>query len=182
MSFYVICGPSGVGKGTIIKNLLAENSSYWLSVSATTRDPRPGEIDGQDYFFVSHEQFDEWVNNDQMLEWATVHQVHRYGTPRDPVFLAHSQGRIPILEVDLKGARQIRSTLPQAKHIFITPPSWQELEFRLRKRGTETEEDITRRLATAKKELDAQNEFDYIVCNDIVARATNEIINIMNAS
>ena len=176
---FVISGPSGVGKGTIVKPLMEKAHGCWLSVSATTRPPRPGEINGVHYHFVTDAEFDELVASDQMLEWAVVHGKHRYGTPRQPVLDAVAQGLIPILELDLSGARQIRHSLPEAVQIFIAPPSWEELEHRLRGRGTETEEQIERRLETARQEIAAESEFDYVVVNDEVARATAEILHII---
>jgi guanylate kinase len=151
----------------------------WLSVSATTRPPRPGEIDGVHYHFVTDKQFDDLVRSGQMLEWAVVHGKHRYGTPRRPVMDALKRGLIPVLELDLAGARQIRASMPSAVQIFLAPPSWEELEHRLRGRGTETEEQIQRRLETARTELAAESEFDYVVVNDEVARATAQILHIM---
>lgn len=165
-----------MGKGTIVKPLLKADPELWLSVSATTRAPRPGEIDGYHYRFVDDDEFDHLVSSGQMLEWAVVHGKHRYGTPRQPVLDALAHGIIPILEVDLAGARQIRESLPEAPQIFLKPPSWEELEKRLRGRGTETEEQIERRLETARIELAAESEFDYVVVNDEVARATSELL------
>lgn len=176
---FVIAGPSGVGKGTLVRRLLAANDRIWLSVSATTRPPRPGEMDGVDYRFVSDDEFDDMVEAGQMLEWATVHKVKRYGTPRGPVLEALSRGRVPLLEIDLEGARQVRSSMPEAFHIFIEPPSMAELEARLRGRGTENEEEIARRLLTAQTEMAARGEFDACVVNDDVSRATAEILQIM---
>ncbi|MFT0847120.1 guanylate kinase [Actinomycetaceae bacterium L2_0104] len=176
---FVIAGPSGVGKGTVLKEFLSRAPQCWLSVSATTRDPRPGEVDGVHYHFVSDAEFDELVATGQMLEWAVVHGKHRYGTPRQPVEEAVRDGRIAILEVDLAGARQIRESLPAARQIFIAPPSWEELEHRLRGRGTESTEQIERRLETARIEMDAQNEFDDVVSNDSVSRATDDLLHII---
>lgn len=176
---FVISGPSGVGKGTVVKPLMERAKGCWLSVSATTRPPRPGEIDGVHYHFVTDKQFDNLVRSGQMLEWAVVHGKHRYGTPRRPVMDALKRGLIPVLELDLAGARQIRASMPSAVQIFLAPPSWEELEHRLRGRGTETEEQIQRRLETARTELAAESEFDYVVVNDEVARATAQILHIM---
>ena len=175
---FVVVGPSGVGKGTVLKEALARAPECWLSVSATTRDPRPGEREGVDYFFVSDERFDELVETGQMLEWALVHGVNRYGTPRGPVDDAAARGRIPVLELDLAGARQVRPSMPEAAQIFIAPPAWEELERRLRGRGTESPEEIARRLETAREEMAAMEEFDVVVVNDSVSRATEELLRI----
>ena len=161
---FVIVGPSGVGKGTVLRELLEREPRCWLSVSATTRPPRPGEAAGADYFFVTPEGFDDLVRQGGMLEWALVHGANRYGTPKEPVLRALDEGRVPILEVDLDGARQIRRSLPEAEQIFMAPPSWQELE---------------RRLETARRELAAVGEFDAVVVNDSVSRATDELLHIM---
>lgn len=176
---FVIVGPSGVGKGTVLRELLEREPRCWLSVSATTRLPRPGEADGADYFFVTPEGFDDLVRQGGMLEWALVHGANRYGTPKEPVLRALDEGRVPILEVDLDGARQIRRSLPEAEQIFMAPPSWQELERRLAERGTESEEERERRLETARRELAAVGEFDAVVVNDSVSRATDELLHIM---
>lgn len=176
---FVISGPSGVGKGTVVKPLMEKATGAWLSLSATTRPPRPGEIDGVHYRFVSDTEFDRLVESGQMLEWAVVHGKHRYGTPRRPVEEALERGVIPVLELDLAGARSIRASMPEAIQIFLAPPSWEELSQRLHGRGTESEEQIARRLETARTELAAESEFDYVVVNDQVARATDEILHIM---
>lgn len=176
---FVISGPSGVGKGTVVKPLMEKATGAWLSLSATTRPPRPGEIDGVHYRFVSDTEFDRLVESGQMLEWAVVHGKHRYGTPRRPVEEALERGVIPVLELDLAGARSIRASMPEAIQIFLAPPSWEELSQRLHGRGTESEEQIARRLETARTELSAESEFDYVVVNDQVARATDEILHIM---
>ncbi len=176
---FVIAGPSGVGKGTVLKEFLSRAPQCWLSVSATTRAPRPGEVDGIHYHFVTAAEFDELVESGQMLEWAVVHGKHRYGTPRKPVEDAIRDGRIAILEVDLAGARQIRTSLPEAHQVFIAPPSWEELEQRLKGRGTESPEQIERRLATARIEMGAQSEFDVVINNDSVSRATDDLLHII---
>lgn len=176
---YVIAGPSGVGKGTVLKQFFSHAPQCWLSVSATTRQPRPGEIDGVHYHFVTDDEFDRLVSTGQMLEWATVHGKHRYGTPRQPVEDALRNGRIAILEVDLAGARQIRESMPSAHQVFIAPPSWEELERRLRGRGTESPEQISKRLNTARTEMEAQDEFDVVIKNDSVSRATDDLLHIV---
>lgn len=173
--FAVVAGPSGVGKGTVIRRLLRDHPDVWLSVSATTRAPRPGEVDGQHYFFVSHEEFDHLVASGEMLEWAEVFGLNRYGTPRSPVLDHVARGHFVILELDLEGARQVRRTAPEARQVFIAPPSFEELEARLRGRGTEDEATVRRRLATAHEELAAQSEFDAVIVNRDVSDAAAEL-------
>lgn len=151
----------------------------WLSVSATTRPPRPGEVDGRHYFFVDDPEFDRMEREGQLLEWATVHGRARYGTPRGPVEDALAQGRSALLEIDLQGARQVRAAMPEALFVFLAPPSWDELVHRLAGRGTETEEEKAARLATARTELAAMEEFDVTVVNDDVARAAEELVSWM---
>lgn len=179
MQAFVLTGPTAVGKGTVIAELRKEMPDLWFSISATTRAPRPGEVDGVNYFFVTHEEFDRLVAEGQMLEWAVVHGLNKYGTPRGPVDEALAQGRTVLLEVDLAGARQIRESMPEATQIFLAPPSWEELEARLRGRGTESAEEQRRRLETAKVELAAEGEFDEVVVNITVAQATEDILKIM---
>lgn len=178
---FVIAGPTAVGKGTVLKDVFEKEDNLLFSVSATTRAPRPGEVDGVNYFFVSPEEFDSLVESGGMLEWAWVHKVNRYGTPRQPVEDAIARGQHVILEVDLDGARQVRKSMPEATHIFIAPPSWDALVARLRGRATESEEDQERRLETARVELAAQEEFDYVVVNDTVANATEQVLRILHA-
>ncbi|OJU66565.1 MAG: guanylate kinase, partial [Microbacterium sp. 70-38] len=146
-----------------------------LSVSATTRPPRPGEVEGEHYFFVDDAGFDEMVASDALLEHATVHNKYRYGTPRAPIEEALAAGRTVLLEIDLQGARQVRAADPSATLVFLLPPSWDELVHRLVGRGTEDDEERARRLRTAKVELAAQAEFDYRVVNDSVPRAAAEV-------
>ena len=176
---YVIVGPTAVGKGTVIRRLLEDHPEVQLSVSATTRPPRPGEVDGRDYFFVSDEEFDRLVGEDALLEWATVHQVHRYGTPADWVDEQRRSGQPVLLEVDLEGARQVRDHVSDAKIIFVAPPSWEELERRLRGRGTEGAEEQERRLRTARTELEAAGEFDAQVTNTDVNSTARELAAIL---
>ncbi|MBE6483505.1 MAG: guanylate kinase [Actinomycetaceae bacterium] len=176
---YVVAGPSGVGKGTVIRDLLARAPQCWLSVSATTRQPRPGEREGIDYHFVSDAEFDRLIDSGGMLEWAIVHGQNRYGTPRQPVVDMLARGRIPILEVDLDGARQIRHSWPDVEQIFIDAPSWEELVRRLKGRGTEDASEQERRLETARVERAARDEFDHIVINDSVSGATDQLLRIM---
>ena len=153
--------------------------AVWLSVSATTRPPRPGEADGRHYFFVDDREFDRLEASGQLLESATVHGRARYGTPRGPVDRALAAGRPALLEIDLQGARQVREAMPEALFVFLAPPSWDELVQRLVGRGTETEEERATRLATARTELAAAQEFDVTIVNDDVARAAEELVSLM---
>lgn len=175
----VLVGPTAVGKGTVVHALLSRHPEIALSVSATTRAPRPGEINGTHYFFVSDDEFDRLVNDGQMLEWALVHGAHRYGTPRNPVEQWLSEGKSVLLEIDVAGARQVRASMPQAHFIFLAPPSWDELKRRLTERGTETLEEQERRLTTARAELDAAHEFDAIVINDDLDQAVTDLAVLM---
>jgi len=161
----VLSGPSGVGKSTVIQRLRSERPEVWLSVSATTRAPRPGETDGVEYFFVSPEGFDALVASGGMLEWAEF-AGHRYGTPRGPVEERLAAGLPVLLEIELQGARQVRAAMPAALLVFLAPPTWDDLVSRLVGRGTETPDVIERRLATARVELAAQSEFDVVLVND----------------
>ncbi|WP_435300593.1 guanylate kinase [Timonella sp. A28] len=175
----VMAGPTAVGKGTVSADIRSRYPEVWLSVSATTRDPRPGEVDGVNYFFVGSEKFSEMASNGELLEWAVVHGHNSYGTPRQAVQDQLDAGIPALLEIDLQGARQVRETMPDAQFIFLAPPSWEELVRRLIGRGTESEQEQQRRLETARIELAAQSEFDHIVINDDVHRATDEIIALM---
>nr|WP_240898665.1 guanylate kinase [Kocuria sediminis] len=177
----VLAGPTAVGKGTVSTYVRDHYPQVWLSVSATTRAPRPGEVDGVHYFFVSDEQFDALARDGQLLEWAVVHNSHRYGTLRSTVEQALAGGRCVLLEIDLQGARQIRSTMPEANFVFLAPPSWDEMVARLVGRGTETPEEQRVRLETAKLELAAEPEFDHTVVNDSVERAAAELVQLMGA-
>lgn len=175
----VLAGPTAVGKGTVVAALRARHPGLAVSVSATTRPPRPGEVDGVHYHFVSGQRFDELVRDGQMLEWAVVHGAHRYGTPRRPVEEKLAEGVPVLLEIDLDGARQVRRAMPEASLVFLAPPSWEELEHRLVGRGTEGPEERERRLRTARRELAAEGEFDHVVVNDDVDRATAELAHLM---
>ncbi len=172
----VLAGPTAVGKGTVSADIRARYPEIWLSVSATTRPPRPGEIDGVHYLFISPETFADMVARGDFLEHAVVHGRHHYGTPRGPVDACLAQGRPALLEIDLQGARQVRTTMPEARFVFLAPPTWEELVRRLIGRGTEDDEERARRLATAKIEMAAQSEFDHTIVNDDVTRATDELV------
>lgn len=175
----VLAGPTAVGKGTVSADVRARYPEIWLSVSATTRPPRPGEVDGVHYHFVGPEEFDRMVADGELLEWAVVHGRNRYGTPRGPVEERLARGVPVLLEIDLAGARQVRAAMPEARFVFLAPPSWEELERRLVGRGTESAEERERRLATARVELAAADEFDHVVVNDVVQRATDELVEVM---
>lgn len=177
----VLAGPTAVGKGTVAGYIRENFPHVWLSISATTRKPRPGEVDGRHYYFVSNEEFDTMVERGDMLEWAVVHGRNRYGTPRYAVDEALAAGRMPLLEIDLQGARQIRASMPEALFVFLAPPSWDELVRRLVGRGTEGAEERRRRLETAKVEMAAAEEFDVVIVNDDVRRAAEELVSLMRS-
>ncbi|WP_237206601.1 guanylate kinase [Rothia nasimurium] len=177
----VLAGPTAVGKGTVSAYIREHYPEVWFSVSATTRDPRPGEEDGVHYYFVSDEEFESMVENRQMLEWATVHNSYKYGTIRSMVQKQLDAGKHVLLEIDLQGARQVRNAMPEAQLIFLAPPSWDELVSRLIGRGTESPQEQEARLDTAKIELAAEPEFDYTVINETVAEAAEEIVRLMGA-
>ena len=172
----VLSGPTAVGKGTVVARLAAEHPEIFVSISATTRPPRPGEVHGKHYLFVSPAEFDTLIAEGALLEWAVVHGVHRYGTPRAPVLAALDAGRPALLEIDLQGARQVRASWPSATFVFLAPPSWQELVRRLVGRGTETPEQRQQRLDTARAELAAQVEFDHVVVNGEVGQAVEDLV------
>jgi guanylate kinase len=175
----VLAGPTAVGKGTVAAYVRAHHPEIWISVSATTRPPRPGEVEGVHYHFVDDATFDRMAQEGQLLEWAVVHGRARYGTPRAPVERVLAEGRPALLEIDLQGARQVRETMPEAQFVFLAPPSWDELVNRLVGRGTETDEERGRRLDTAVVELAAEEEFDVTVVNTDVARAAEELVTLM---
>ncbi|WP_271983866.1 guanylate kinase [Pseudoclavibacter terrae] len=172
----VLAGPTAVGKGTVANYIREHYPEVELSVSATTRAPRPGEVDGINYHFTDDDGFDRLVADEQLLEYATVHNAFRYGTPRGPIDDAISSGRSVLLEIDIQGARQVRSRMPEARLVFLLPPSWDELVRRLVGRGTESAEEQARRLETAKVELAAQDEFDALVVNDSVPEAAARVV------
>ena len=175
----VLAGPTAVGKGTVAEFVRTHHPEVWLSVSVTTRPPRPNEVDGQHYHFVDDAEFDRLLAQEELLEWAVVHGRARYGTPRRPVEQALALGRPALLEIDLQGARQVRAAMPEALFVFLEPPSWEVLVDRLVGRGTETAEEREVRLATARTELAAIREFDRSIVNDDVARAAEELVHLM---
>lgn len=175
----VLAGPTAVGKGTVSARIREAHPEVWFSVSATTRAPRPGEIDGVHYHFVSDAEFDRMIEAGELLEHAVVHGRNRYGTPRGPVQEQIDSGGAPLLEIDLQGARQVRAAMPEALFVFLAPPSWDELVRRLVGRGTETPEEQERRLATARVELAAESEFDVTIVNHDVRTAAQELVDLM---
>jgi guanylate kinase len=171
-----------VGKGTVVRRLLELRPDLVLSVSYTTRSPRAGEVDGRDYHFVSPDEFDRFIREGALLEWADLYGHHRSGTPRGPVEHAREAGRDVILEIDVQGARNIRRSEPDAVLVFLAPPSPQELERRLRDRRTEGERAMARRLAAARDEMGQEAVFDHVVVNDDVDRAAREVAAIIDGS
>ena len=171
-------GPSGVGKGSVVRMVLERDPALYFSVSAKTRAPRPGEVDGRDYWFITEKRFDGLVADDAFLEWASMFG-HRSGTLAEPVERARTEGRDAILEIDVQGARQVRDRVPDAVLIFLAPPSREELLRRLRDRGTERGEDLERRLAAIDRELAQAGWFDHVVVNDDLARAAAEVADII---
>jgi len=174
----VLTGPSGVGKGTIVRKILDNHSDVWLSISATTRQPRFGEIDGQHYLFLKKKDFQKIIDKEGFLEWASFSN-NFYGTPKNIVTEKIEKGTKVLLEIELEGARQIRKSFPEALQIFLAPPSLSELEKRIRGRGTETEKAIRDRLEIANKELIAKKEFDAVVINEDIDKAFREIEGLM---
>ena len=176
----VLSGPSAVGKSTVVRHLREQVPDLLFSVSATTREPRPGEVEGVDYYFVSPDRFQEIIDSGEMLEWADIHGgLHRSGTPAGPVHEAAAGGRPVLIEVDLAGARAVKSAIPEAVTVFLAPPSWEELRQRLSGRGTETPEVMARRLATAEAEMAAQHEFDVVVVNSQLESACAELVSLL---
>lgn len=182
---YVLSGPSGVGKGSVMAQIRSGRATgellpFWLSVSATTRDPRPGEVDGEHYFFVSPDQFDEMIGRNQLLEWASF-AGNQYGTPRTAVLERLSAGYSVLLEIELDGARQVKKEIPEALMVFLAPPNREELCRRLTGRGTEDQSSIAVRLARADIELAAADEFDVRIVNDDVAEAAARLVDLIVA-
>lgn len=178
----VLSGPTAVGKTTVVRRLRASHPELWISVSVTTRFPRPGEIDGVNYHFVDEATFDQMVRAGEFLEWAVVHGHAKYGTPRRPVERALAEGRSCLLEIDLQGARQIRESGQDALFVFLAPPRWDEMVRRLVGRGTEDAAERERRLTTAKRELAAEDEFDITIVNHDVEQVCKELVTLMSSS
>ncbi|MFI0774188.1 guanylate kinase [Streptomyces sp. NPDC021212] len=177
----VLSGPSGVGKSTVVAHMRKAHPEVWLSVSATTRKPRPGERHGVQYFFVDDGEFDKLIANGELLEWAEF-AGNRYGTPREAVMDRLDAGEPVLLEIDLQGARQIRESMPEAQLVFLAPPSWEELVRRLTGRGTEAPEVIERRLEAARIELAAESEFDTTLINTSVEDVASELLALMRVA
>ena len=178
----VLAGPTAVGKGTISTYIRQNHPEVWFSVSATTRPRRPGEIDGVHYHFLTDDAFDALIAEGRLLEYAVVHGRHRYGTPSAPVEEKLEQGIPALLEIDLQGARQVKEKMPDARFVFLAPPDWDTLVQRLVGRGTEDEEERERRLATARVELAAEDEFDVTIVNDSVDRAADELARLLGVN
>ena len=177
----VLAGPTAVGKGTVAAAVRELHPDVWMSISATTRAPRPGEQNGVHYYFVTDEVFDRMIADGDLLEYAVVHGHAKYGTPRRPVEDALAAGKPCLLEIDLEGARQVKEAMPEALLVFLKPPSWDELVRRLTGRGTETEGQQARRLATARIELAAESEFDHVIVNHEVHAAADELVKLMRS-
>ena len=179
-NLFIISGPSGAGKGTLVRELLGRVGDAWVSVSVTTRSPRAGETEGDHYFFVSDDEFDRLATTGGLLEWAEVHG-NRYGTPRSAVEAEVAAGRQVILEIDPQGAFQVKSLVADSVLVFVMPPSWEELQRRLEGRGSESKAQVETRLETAKRELELVGEYDHVVLNDDVSRATDELVSIIDS-
>lgn len=177
----VLAGPTAVGKGTVVREILKTHPEIQLSVSVTTRPPRPGEVNGVHYFFVNEQTFSQMVESNELLEHAIVHKNFRYGTPRGPVEKALANNQQIILEIDVQGARQVKKSLPGSNFIFLAPPSIGELERRIAERGTENPEQIAIRMQSALHEMAAIGEFDHVVINTEVAQAAKEVLELMQA-
>ena len=171
---FIVSGFSGAGKGTIMKELIRRYDNYALSVSATTRKPRPGEVHGKDYFFISREEFEKMIREDALIEYAT-YAGNYYGTPRKYVEEMMAAGKDVILEIEVQGAQKIKEKMPETERIFVTPPSAEELRRRLTDRGSETEEEIEKRLRRAVEEASYMPLYDYILVNDDLDRAVTEL-------
>ncbi|MEB3903283.1 guanylate kinase [Mycobacterium ulcerans] len=176
----VLSGPSAVGKSTVVRCLRERIPNLHFSVSATTRAPRPGEVDGVDYHFVTPESFQQMIDQGELLEWAEIHGgLHRSGTPAQPVREATASGVPVLIEVDLAGGRAVKKAMPEAISVFLAPPSWEDLKARLVGRGTETPDVIRRRLQTAQTELAAQRDFDKVVVNGRLESACAELVSLL---
>ncbi len=175
----VLSGPSGVGKSSVIAEALKDLPTTWLSVSVTTRDPRPGEVDGQTYFYVTQERFDQMIAQNELLEWAE-YAGNRYGTPRDHVAERLANNIPVLLEIEVQGAMQVRESMPEAVLVFVQPPTWEDLEARLTGRGTESDEQVLARLRMALQEIEAAKDFDHVIVNDDVAQAAHELVSYLS--
>lgn len=171
---FIVSGPSGVGKSTVLKALFAQRSDLYFSVSATTRAPREGEVDGTHYHFLTQTEFEEMIGRDEFLEHAQ-YVGNYYGTPKKYVDAAMEEGRDVILDIEVQGAQQICAKRPETVRIFVGPPSWQELERRLTARGTDTPEKVQQRLQRARVEMQSAEEYDYLVINDQLEQAVEEL-------
>ena len=176
----IITGPSGVGKGTVVKELLDRNKDIWLSISATTRNPRIGEKDGENYYFISDERFKNMIDKKEFLEWAQF-AGNYYGTPLSTVNEKIEKGFIVLLEIEVEGAKQIKQKFPEALSIFLLPPSKEELEKRIRNRGTEKEEAIDRRLSRANYEIASSDQFDFVLTNHNVDETVKGVFKIIKS-
>ena len=176
----IITGPSGVGKGTVVKELLDRNKDIWLSISATTRNPRIGEKDGENYYFISDEKFKDMIDKKEFLEWAQF-AGNYYGTPLSTVNEKIEKGFIVLLEIEVEGAKQIKEKFPEALSIFLLPPSKEELEKRIRNRGTDKEEAINRRLSRANYEIASSDKFDFTLTNHNVDETVKEVFKIIES-
>ena len=176
----IITGPSGVGKGTVVKELLDRNKDIWLSISATTRNPRIGEKDGENYYFISDEKFKDMIDKKEFLEWAQF-AGNYYGTPLSTVNEKIEKGFIVLLEIEVEGAKQIKEKFPESLSIFLLPPSKAELEKRIRNRGTEKEEAINRRLSRANHEIASSGEFDFVLTNQDVDETVKGVFKIIKS-
>jgi guanylate kinase len=172
----VLSGPSGVGKSTVVAELRRISPEIWISVSVTTRRPRPGEVDGREYFFVDDDEFDRLIADGELLEWAVLYGRQRSGTPRAPVQERLKAGIPTLLEIDVNGARQVKRAVPDALMVFLAPPSWDELVRRLTSRGTEPPEVVARRLAVAEEEMAAAGEFDVTLVNASVQDVSRQLV------
>lgn len=177
----VLAGPTAVGKGPVAAGVRQNHPDIWISISVTTRRPRPDEVDGLHYHFVDNAEFDRLVAEDGLLEWAVVHRSARYGTPRAPVEERLASGQFALLEIDLQGARQVRERMPEALMVFLAPPSQSELERRLVGRGTEDAEERARRLETAREEMAAEAEFDVTIVNTDVETACKALVDLVRS-
>lgn len=180
-TLFIISAPSGTGKSTVISDIMQKAGPLFFSVSATTRKPRPGEQNGIHYYFLTREQFEQMIHEDAFLEYAKYVDNY-YGTPKEPIIKHLEKGENVILDIEVQGSQQVKAKMPEAVSIFIIPPSLEELGRRLRGRGTENEETVLQRLALAAEELKLSEQYDYVVVNDNVARAAEQIIDIMQKS